>query len=86
MSSVMPLTFNAVKLCVVTINEKPWTRAREVCKALQYGRATKTADVVRCLCTRENYVHKWQLAGLVTKPVNWPRDSRSSSSSSNLYL
>ena len=49
MSSVMPLTFNAVNLCVVTINEKPWTRAREVCRALEYGKATKTADVVRHL-------------------------------------
>ena len=49
MSSVMPLTFNAVILCVVTINEKPWTRAREVCRALEYGKATKTADVVRHL-------------------------------------
>ena len=26
----MPLTFNAVELRVVTINEKPWTRAKEV--------------------------------------------------------
>ena len=41
MSSVMPFTFNAVELCVVTINEKPWTRTRKVCKALEYqkGRA-----------------------------------------------
>ena len=49
MSSVMSLTFNAVNLCVVTINEKPWTRAREVCRALEYGKATKTADVARHL-------------------------------------
>ena len=31
----MPFTFNAVELCVVTINEKPWTRAREVCRVLE---------------------------------------------------
>ena len=49
MSSVMPLTFNAVELCVVTINENPWTRAREVCRALEYGKATKTADNVKRL-------------------------------------
>ena len=54
MSSVMPFTFNAVELCVVIIDEKPWTRARKVCKALEYGKATKTADVVRHLCSREN--------------------------------
>ena len=43
MSSVMPFTFNAVELCVVTINEKTWERAREVCKALEYGKATHEA-------------------------------------------
>ena len=34
MPSVMAFSFNAVELGVVTINEKPWTRAKEVCKAL----------------------------------------------------
>ena len=37
----MPFSFNAVELCVVTINENPWTRAREVRRAHEYGRATK---------------------------------------------
>ena len=45
-SSVTPFTFNAVELCVVTINEKPCTHAREVWRALEYGKATKAADVV----------------------------------------
>ena len=31
----MPFSFNAVELYVVTINEKPWTRAREVRWALE---------------------------------------------------
>ena len=35
-SSVMPLTFNAVELCVVAIKEKPWTCAKEVFRALEY--------------------------------------------------
>ena len=41
MSSVMPFTFNVIELCVLTINEKLWTRAREVCRAVEYqkGRA-----------------------------------------------
>ena len=41
MSSVMPFAFNAVELYVVTVNGKYWTRAKEVCKALEYkkGRA-----------------------------------------------
>ena len=42
----MPFVFNAVELCVVTINEKPWTRASEVCKALEYGKATKTTEKI----------------------------------------
>ena len=61
MSSVMPFAFNTVELCVVIINEKPWTRAREAWRALKYGKATKAADVVKHLCSRENYTHKWQL-------------------------
>ena len=77
-SSVTPFTFNAVELCVVTINEKPWTRARDVCRALKYGKATKAADVVRHLCGRENHAHKWQLKRFLseTKPVDWPKDSQ----------
>ena len=53
----MPFTFNTVELCVVTINEKSWTRAREVCRTLEYGKATKAADIVKHLCSRENYAH-----------------------------
>ena len=58
-TSVMPFTFNAVGLCVVTINEKPWTLATEVCRTLEYGKATKTADIVKHLCSRNNYACKW---------------------------
>ena len=50
MSSVMPFSFNTVELCVVTINEKLWTRAREVCRALEYNK--KTADIVKAFCSR----------------------------------
>ena len=78
MSSVMPFVFNAVELCVVTINEKPWTRAGELCKALQYGKATKATDVVRHLCSKTNYSHKWQLTVFFSemKPVGWRKDSQ----------
>ena len=60
------------------IDEKPWTRAKEFCRALEYDKATKAADVVRHLCSKENYAHKWQLTGFVseTKPVDWPKDSQ----------
>ena len=65
-------------LCVVTIDEKPWTRAREVCRALIYDKVTKANDVVRNLCSKANYAHKWQLTGLVseTKPMDWLIDSQ----------
>ena len=35
MSSVMQFVFNAVELYVVTINERPWKCAREVCRVLE---------------------------------------------------
>ena len=41
MSSVMPFAFNAFELYVVTINEKPWALAREVCKVLRYEKAAR---------------------------------------------
>ena len=78
MSSVMPFVFNAIELCVVTINKKPQTRAREVYRALEYGKATKVADIVKHPCSRENYAHKYQLNEFVfeTNLVDWPKDSR----------
>ena len=51
MSSVMPFSFNAVELSIVTINEKPWTRAREVCKALRYEK--KTVNIVKNISERK---------------------------------
>ena len=48
MSSVIPFVFNAVESCVVTINEKPWTRAKEVCKALECdAKTSKTTNILR---------------------------------------
>ena len=44
----MPLTFNAVELCVLTINEKPWACAREVCSALEYQKSS-AGDVLKKL-------------------------------------
>ena len=62
----------------MTINEKPWTRAREVYRALKYGKVTKAADFVKHLCSRENYAHTWQLTELVSETnfIDWPKDSR----------
>ena len=58
----MPLTFNAVDLCVVTINEKPWTCAKEVCRALEYKKG-RTRDVLKKHVSIENKQHKHELEG-----------------------
>ena len=74
----MPFSFNAVKLYAITINKKPSTRVREVRRALEYGKATKAADIVKHLCSRENYAHKYQLNEFVfeTNFKDWSKDSR----------
>ena len=58
------------------INEKPWTHAKEVCRALEYNR--KTADVVKAFRSRENYAQKYQMNGFTAagKPVNLPKASQ----------
>ena len=40
----MSFVFNAVELYVVNINEKPWMRAREVCKTREHNK--KTANII----------------------------------------
>ena len=57
MSSVMSFSFNAVELYVVIINEKPWTSAREVCKAREYNK--KAAHVIKTHVSPENYAQKY---------------------------
>ena len=72
----MRFTFSSVELCVVTINEKPWARAKEVCRTLEYNK--KTTDIVKTFCSRENYAQKYQMSGFTAavKPVDWPKDSQ----------
>ena len=70
----MSLVFNSVGLCVVNIYQKPWLRAMEVCKELEYAKATKVS-IVKCFCTKTNYARKCQLEAL-TDFVGWPADSR----------
>ena len=72
----MPFSFNAVELCVVTINDKAWTSAKEVCKALRYNK--KTANIVKNHCSKENYAQKYQMSGIPAAftHVDWPKDSQ----------
>ena len=76
MASVMPFSFNAVELRVVTINEKPWTPAREVCRALKYEK--KTENIVKNYCSKESYAQKCQMSSVPAAgiPVDWPKDSQ----------
>ena len=72
----MPFTFNAVELYVVIIKEKLWTRARELCRALEYNK--KTTDIVKNHCSKENQAQKYQMSSVTTAttPANWPKDSQ----------
>ena len=78
MSSVMPFAFNAVELYVVTVNGKPWTRAKEVCRALEYGENAKPKDILKKHVSIENKQHQHQMKGWVTatQPLNWPKNSQ----------
>ena len=69
----MLFSFNAEELCIVTINEKPWIRASEVCRALEYNK--KTTDIVKAFCSKENYAKRYQMISVTAagKPVNWPK-------------
>ena len=51
----MPFVFKSVELCVVTINEKPWVRSREVCRALEYdAKTSETAKIINAHVSPEN--------------------------------
>ena len=69
-------TFKNVKLKVVAIKGKPWTRAKEMCKALEYSQSIN--HVIKAHCSRENYAHKYDLSKWSTADhlLNWPSDLR----------
>ena len=45
---------------------------------MEYGKATKTADNAKHLCSQENQAHKCQLTELLsaTTLMNWSKNSR----------
>ena len=73
----MPFSFNAVGLCVVIINGKPWTRAKEVCMALEYKKG-RTRNVLKKHVSIENKQHKHELEGYAAaaRPLEWPKKSQ----------
>ena len=73
----MPFFFDAVELCIVTINEKPCTQARVVCRALGYGKATKATHVIKAHVSPENDAHMWQFSSVsAASTISWPKDSQ----------
>ena len=67
-------TLKNVELKVVTVDGKPWTRAKEVCQALEYGDNSKTATIIKQLCSPENIAHKWELTkSSADDLMNWPK-------------
>ena len=74
--SLVPFTFKNVELKVVTTNGKPWTRAKEVSRALEYN--NKTPHIIRGHCSPENHTQKYDLIKVFTVDtlLNWPFDSR----------
>ena len=75
-SALVPFTFNSIKLFTITINDKPWTRAKEICQSLNYAR--NTPNVISDHVSPENRAYKYQLVNLpaASKSVKWPTDSR----------
>ena len=73
----MSFTFNVVEMRAVTINEKPWPRATEMCRALEYDvKTSKTANFIRAHCSPENITQKHQMSSVhaACTPINWPKD------------
>ena len=75
-NALVPFTFNDRKLFTLTIDGKSWTRGREPVQALGYSKHTKTAHVIKDLCTAENIRQKDQLIGVVDTSVQWPANSQ----------
>ena len=74
----MSFAFNAVELNVVTVNGMPWTRAKEVCKALEYGENTKQKDVLKKHVSIKNKRHMRELKEVVSPNtlLKWPKNSQ----------
>ena len=78
MSSLAPFTFKAVDLHILTINDKLWTRATKVCKALGYSKNSKIAIIIKQHRSKKNFAHKYKVSSVhaLYTPVDWPKDSQ----------
>ena len=79
MSSLLPFSFNNTVLFNVLVDGKTWTRAKEVCEALEYQKG-KSRDILRKHVGAENKQHKFSLEGChdLGHPLEWPKNSQPS--------
>ena len=63
-------------MCVVTINEKPWTRAKEACRALECKK-DRARGVLKKHVSIENKQHKHELErrAATAYPLEWSKNS-----------
>ena len=75
--SLVPFTFKNVELQVVTINGKPWTRAKEVCEALGYKKG-RARDALKKHISIKNRQHRnvLQSRAMAARSVSCPKDSQ----------
>ena len=70
-----------MKLCIVTIKEKAWTRAKEVCKALEYkkGRAidvSKKHVSIEKKNKKQKHNHESEGCATAAHLLEWPKNSQ----------
>ena len=74
----MPFTFNAVKLCVVTIREKAWTHAKDICRVLEYkkGRERDVSKKHVSIKKKKEHKHELEERAAEAHPLEWPKISQ----------
>lgn len=78
MSLVISFPLKIVELQTVNIIGKFLNPSKELWNALEYGKITTSTDVVKRLCSSENYANNCQLIEFLseTNLTGWPKDSR----------
>ena len=73
MSYLVSFTFNTAEFQTVAVNGKPWTCAREVCRALGYREKSETLTIIKQHSSQENYVDKYQMRTVHVKCTHMHR-------------
>ena len=65
-------------LKILNINDRSWSWAKEVCKALKCSKSTNATDVVKILCSSKDYAQNCQSKEFVleTNLMDWSKESR----------